>query len=115
MSPPVPIYMAFNMYHVENPDDIINGAKPNLTEIGPFVYRETRVKKNISESADGCSIQVAQYKAYEFDQEKTDELCKTCGDARTRELTLINAAYVGILQFTREGFSKLSDELQNFT
>ena len=108
MSPPVPIYMAFNMYHVENPDDVVNGARPNLTEIGPFVYRETREKKNISESPDGCSIKAAQYKAYEFDLDKTNELCgDVCGDARTRELTLINAAYVGILQFIREGFCKL--------
>ena len=106
MSPPVPIYMAFNMYHVENPDEIVNGAKPNLTEIGPFVYRETREKKNVNESSDGCSVKVAQFKMYEFDQEKTNELCPNCGDARTRKLTLINAAYVGILQFIREGFSK---------
>ena len=107
MSPPVPIYMAFNMYHVENPDEIVNGAKPNLTEIGPFVYRETREKKDVNESSDGCSVKVAQFKMYEFDQEKTNELCPNCGDARTRKLTLINAAYVGILQFIREGFSKL--------
>ena len=99
--------MAFNMYHVTNPDDIVNGKKPRLEEIGPFVYRETREKKNINQSSDGCSIYAAQYKMYEFDQEKTDELCPSCGDARSKELTLINAAYVGILQFLREGFGNL--------
>ena len=71
------------------------------------MYREKREKQNISQSADGCSITAAQYKMYEFDQEKTYEMCPTCGDARSRKLTLINAAYVGILQFIREGYSKL--------
>ena len=99
--------MAFNMYHVTNPDDIVNGKKPRLEEIGPFVYREKREKRNINQSSDGCSIYTAQYKMYEFDQEKTDELCPSCGDARSKELTLINAAYVGILQFLREGFGNL--------
>ena len=95
------------MYNVVNPDEIKNGSKPILEEIGPFVYRETREKQNISMSSDECSVTAAQYKSYEFDQSKTDELCPECGDARTRNLTMINAAYVGILQFIREGFSKL--------
>ena len=94
------------MYNVVNPDEIKNGSKPILEEIGPFVYRETREKKNISMSSDECSVTAAQYKSYEFDQAKTDELCPDCGDARNRTLTMINAAYVGILQFIREGFSK---------
>ena len=92
------------MYHINNPDEIVNGAKPNFTEIGPFVYQETRTKE-INSTAD-CSIKAAQYKQYDFDLEKTNELCPECGDARTTYLTMINAAYVGILQNTREAFSK---------
>ena len=96
--------MAFNMYHINNADEIVNGARPNFTEIGPFVYRETR-EKEINSTAE-CSIKAAQYKQYDFDLEKTNELCPTCGDAHTTTLTMINAAYVGILQNIREGFSK---------
>ena len=112
----MPLYMAFHMYNVVNPDEIVkNGAKPILEEIGPFVYIETREKQNITISSDGCSVTAAQYKRYDFDQAKTDELCQECGDARTRNLTMINAAYVGILQFIREGFSKLpTNEMHYF-
>ena len=92
------------MYHVNNPKEIIGGAKPNVTEVGPFVYREYREKRNISD--DGCSITAAQYKLYEFDPVKTSKLCPTCGNANETTLTMINAAYVGILQSIREGFSK---------
>lgn len=106
MAPPVPLYMSFNMYHVVNPEDIKNGSKPILEEIGPFVYREKREKRDPELSPDGCSITTAQYKSYHFDPEKTNELCPSCGDARTTNVTLINAAYVGILQFIREGFTK---------
>merc|ERR1711936_404211 len=88
--PPVPLYMGFNMWHVNNPDDIVNGSTPSFTEIGPFIYREVREKRNIETSADGCSINAAQYKRYDFDMEKTQELCKPkelCGDAKSTHVT----------------------------
>ena len=112
MAPPVPLYMAFNMYNVTNPDEIIKGEKPILKEVGPFVYRETRQKQEVNQSSDGCSIKASQYKMYEFDAEKTKELCPDCGDARETSLKMINAAYVGILQFVREGFSKYYSKIR---
>jgi hypothetical protein len=44
VSPPVPVYMKLKFLTVENPDDVTNGSKPQLKELGPFVYRETRRK-----------------------------------------------------------------------
>ena len=95
------------MFHVLNPEDIKNGSRPNITEIGPFVYREWREKRNITQSDDGCSVKAAQWKKYEFDQEKTNELCgDQCSDGKDTKLTIINAAYVGVLQLTRDSYSK---------
>ena len=94
------------MYNVNNPEEIINGAKPNLSEVGPFVYREYREKENINSSEDGCTIKADQYKWYDFDMTKTKEMCPECSAASETTITIINAAYVGALQLIRDGFSK---------
>ena len=103
MTPPDPTYMSFMMYHVNNPDDIITGSKPNISEIGPFVYSVYRRKVKIRKKGN-CSIQYAQYKRYEFDVEKTRSLCKDCKPANQTYFTAINAAYVGLQQILREGY-----------
>ena len=51
-----------------------------------------------------CSIQYALYKRYQFDEEKTRELCKECKTADQTYFTTINAAYVGLQQTLRESF-----------
>ena len=91
------------IYHVINPDAIIGGAKPKISEIGPFVYRVYRKKVKIKRP-DKCSIQYAQYKRYRFDLLKTQEMCKDCKHADQTYFTAINAAYVGLQQVLREGF-----------
>ena len=93
------------MYHVNNPNEIINGSRPSVTEIGPFVYKEYREKIEIN-STDDCTIRFGQYKRYDFDMEKTKELCPDCASAKDTKITIINAAYVGMIQLIREGFCK---------
>ena len=40
ISPPVPVYMKFYMWHVTNPLEIVRGeAMAKLEERGPYVYR----------------------------------------------------------------------------
>lgn len=36
---PIPIIMKITFFKLNNPDQVINGAKPNVSEIGPYVYR----------------------------------------------------------------------------
>lgn len=51
-SPPVPVYSKFYIFNVTNPIDIKTGKKPHVEEIGPFVYREIRDKRNIKRIGD---------------------------------------------------------------
>ena len=105
VKPPVPVYMSFMMYNVDNPEEIVNnGSTPKLTEVGPFVYREAREKRNLSHSAEYCSIKFGQYKRYDFDEERTNQMCPDCGRADERVVTMINAPYVGVMQLLQTAF-----------
>ena len=33
--------------HVENPDEVIKGAKPRLREVGPFIYKAVTIKDSV--------------------------------------------------------------------
>ena len=39
--------MDFYVFHLSNPVEFQNGAKPVLEEVGPFVYKEVRIKEDI--------------------------------------------------------------------
>ena len=49
-------------------------AKPNVSELGPFSYREVRVKQNIVQVEE--TISYGSYIAYEFDREASCEECE---------------------------------------
>ena len=42
--------MNFNFFHVKNPKEVVlNGSKPELIEVGPYVYEEKRHKEEVTE------------------------------------------------------------------
>jgi len=47
-----PVYMQFWLFNVTNVQDVLAGGKPNVSEIGPFTYRETRQKFDITFNND---------------------------------------------------------------
>ena len=36
---PVPLQIKFYFYNIDNPQEFMNGSKPKLTEMGPYIYR----------------------------------------------------------------------------
>ena len=66
--------MNFYFFNVENPIDVRrDGAKPMVSEHGPYAYREVRRKENVTHGG-GNSIYYNNYYSFSFDQEKTNEL-----------------------------------------
>ncbi|RMC05727.1 hypothetical protein DUI87_17270 [Hirundo rustica rustica] len=45
---PVPFYLSVHFFEVLNPKQVLQGAKPVLSQRGPYVYREYRIKTNIT-------------------------------------------------------------------
>jgi hypothetical protein len=58
--PPVPVYMKFYVFQVENPDNVTAGIeKPRLKEKGPYAYREVRKKVRVTIICDIPNSEVA--------------------------------------------------------
>ena len=66
--------MNFHFFNVENGLDVRGmAAKPNLTQYGPYAYREVRRKENLTHGGAN-SLYYNNYYSYVFDQEKTNDL-----------------------------------------
>jgi len=88
ITPPVTPYMKFTFFQVLNADDVKNGVgKPNVTEIGPFSYRENRRKENILSIDD--TITYGSYIDYVFDEGTSCEACNN-----ETEVTVINPVLI---------------------
>ena len=102
VQPPVDLYMKFYVYHVNNPEEVIQGGKPNVTEKGPYSYLEKRLKVDIR-SGEGLDllerIEFGQKKTYFFDEGTSCEGC-----TKDDIVTVINAPLIGfVYQFATAG------------
>ena len=102
IQPPVDLYMKFYIYHVTNPDEVIDGEKPNVEEKGPYSYLEKRLKVDFKEG-EGLEllerIEFGQKKTYFFDEESSCEGC-----TKDDYVTVINAPLIGfVYQFVKAG------------
>ncbi|XP_061866221.1 scavenger receptor class B member 1 isoform X3 [Colius striatus] len=62
---PVPFYMSVYFFEVLNPKEVLQGAKPVLSQRGPYVYREFRYKTNIT-FHDNDTVSFLEYRRLFF-------------------------------------------------
>ncbi|XP_062814626.1 scavenger receptor class B member 1 isoform X2 [Anolis carolinensis] len=62
---PVPFYFSVYLFEVLNPDDILRGEKPVVNQRGPYVYREYRVKENIT-FHENDTLSFLEYRQFHF-------------------------------------------------
>jgi len=60
----IPVYQNVWMYQIENAEEILAGAKPRVTEHGPYVYREFKRKFDISYTSDPDNRELVQFREW---------------------------------------------------
>lgn len=84
--PSTPMYMKYFVFHVSNPDQIINGsAIPNVTQKGPYSYREIRTNEVLNWTADQSVVTFMPNRSYIFDPETS---CAGCDDKNDSFVTV---------------------------
>ena len=82
---------------MENPLAIKNGSKPRLTQYGPYVYREHRVKQDISRIGED-KIFYGQHMEYIFDEKETQNSgCFNGKDEPCKKTDLVNVINVPLI------------------
>merc|ERR1711935_1050564 len=54
--PPIQTHQSVYIFNVTNPNEVLQGAKPNLVEIGPVVYKTVLVKDSLDEETGKSSL-----------------------------------------------------------
>jgi len=105
LNPPVQAHLTAYSFHVTNPEAVMQGKKPILKEVGPFVYKAVNVKdsinkdtgkENLEYNEDGETLTYRLRKFYFID------LSQSVGDPDTTFITVPNIPLL-------TGFSKIRD------
>jgi len=66
-----PVSYDIYLWHVANPDDVLQGARPQMVEVGPICYREHFQKFDVEFLDHGREVRYNQQTWYTFDAERT--------------------------------------------
>ncbi|KAI4470890.1 scavenger receptor class b type-1 sr-b1 [Holotrichia oblita] len=102
---PFPLQFKIYVFNVLNPDDILEGAIPEVEEVGPFVYDEYYQKENIQYDEETDTYTYTQRKTYEFNEELS-------AFSEDTNVTVLNAPLQGMF-LTVEG-SSTAGTVNNF-
>ncbi|KAF6733309.1 Lysosome membrane protein 2 [Oryzias melastigma] len=81
---PAPVFMEFFFFNLTNAEDCLTGAKPEVTQIGPYTYREYRYKDNVTMVENGTMVSAYTIKKFVFLREKS------VGDPTVDNITTVN-------------------------
>lgn len=69
--PPLDLFLSFSLFNWENPDQVRDfNVKPKFREMGPYVFRENRLKADI-DFHDNNTVSFYQKRTWYFDKSKS--------------------------------------------
>nr|CAI5832878.1 unnamed protein product [Callosobruchus analis] len=90
MKMPFPFTFKVHIFNIKNPDEIMEGAKPVVEEVGPFVYREFKWKSEVKRDPSG-EISYDEYSIFRFDKEASGKY------SEDDVVTVLNSPYLSML------------------
>nr|ARO70304.1 sensory neuron membrane proteins 2 [Dendrolimus punctatus] len=87
---PVPLDFKVYLFNVSNAEEVNEGSKPKLMEIGPYVYKQTREKEVLGYGENDTIIYNLK-KTFVFDPEASNGL------SEDDDITVINFSYMGAI------------------
>ncbi|XP_068562869.1 lysosome membrane protein 2-like isoform X2 [Cebidichthys violaceus] len=101
-SPPPPVYMEYFFFNVTNVDAFLGGAKPEVTQVGPYTYREYRYKDNVSMGEEDKMVSAYNYKSFVFLREKS------VGDPAVDIINTVNIPAWAVMNKLKDSFWRAS-------
>lgn len=100
--PPPPVYMQYFFFNVTNVNEFLQGAKPEVNQIGPYTYREYRYKDNVTMVENGTMVAAYNTKSFVFLREKS------VGDPAVDSITTVNIPAWAVMNKVKGSFFRSS-------
>lgn len=108
--PPIPIYLQFYMFNLTNSIEVKEGKKPAVYQVGPYTYRERRIKFDIVFNENG-TVSYRQNRTFTFVREMS------VGDPSVDLITTANPPVLSVinsLQYSPAGIKTLVNDALRF-
>uniref|UniRef100_A0A672IG64 Scavenger receptor class B, member 2c n=1 Tax=Salarias fasciatus TaxID=181472 RepID=A0A672IG64_SALFA len=101
-TPPPPVYMEFFFFNVTNVNEFLGGAKPQVSQVGPYTYREYRYKDNVSMLDGNNRVSAYNTKSFVFLRDRS------VGDPAEDNITTVNIPAWAVMNKVKDSFWKSS-------
>ncbi|XP_056146581.1 lysosome membrane protein 2 [Lampris incognitus] len=101
-NPPPPVFMEYFFFNVTNLDEFLQGAKPVVSQVGPYTYREYRPKVNVTMVENGSKVSAYNPKTFVFSRERS------VGDPAVDAITTVNIPAWAVMNKLKVSFWKSS-------